>query len=34
MPPANVSFMEDAERRTIVEWYNANVYAPWRLAAW
>jgi uncharacterized membrane protein len=34
MPPANVSFMEDAERRIIVEWYNANVSAPWRLAAW
>jgi uncharacterized membrane protein len=25
MPPANVSFMETAERALIVEWYNAGV---------
>ncbi|MDO5606266.1 MAG: urate hydroxylase PuuD [Paracoccus sp. (in: a-proteobacteria)] len=31
MPPANVSFMEEDERRAIVEWYRGAANAPHRL---
>ncbi|MFV0514779.1 MAG: urate hydroxylase PuuD [Jhaorihella sp.] len=34
MPPANVTFMEPAERRTVIDWYrNASKNLPMRIAA-